>query len=208
VRQTDEPVGHPILSGNNRNAFQIHEYSSPFRVCHVVVGEWEGQIPGQRGVGRDLGLKQRIQYAHKFYSRRYVAQHRFSLPPQEYERQILTSISWYMCRGAVFGFLYQIHNAGRRYGLDRCLSQMPCLLSDQRNRSGSLPAEWPPHTIGSSDIGTPTNLFFTNGRIWNPRGRPKQGGPLSEGNERQTHYAILWFLVSMSSQVVNHPRTL
>ena len=66
MRQTDEPVGHPILSGNNRNAFQIHENSSPFRVCHVVVGEREGQIPGQGGVGRDLGLKQRIQYAHNF----------------------------------------------------------------------------------------------------------------------------------------------
>ena len=64
--QTNEPAGHPILSGNNRNAFQIHEYSSPFRVCHVVVGKREGQIPGQIRVSRDLVLKQRIQYAHNF----------------------------------------------------------------------------------------------------------------------------------------------
>jgi len=30
--------------------FQIHEYSSPFRIYHVVVEETESQIPGQRRV--------------------------------------------------------------------------------------------------------------------------------------------------------------
>ena len=48
-------------------------------------------------------LKKKFQYMRNVFSRRNVAQHRFSLPLLDYEQQILTSIFWYIWRGAVFG---------------------------------------------------------------------------------------------------------
>ena len=39
VGQIDDHLGQPILSGNNRNWFQIDEYSSPFKEYHLIVDE-------------------------------------------------------------------------------------------------------------------------------------------------------------------------
>ena len=41
-------------------------------------------------------LKKKFQYMRNVFSRRNVAQHRFSLPLLDYEQQILTSIFWYI----------------------------------------------------------------------------------------------------------------
>jgi hypothetical protein len=46
----DKHAGRPILYGNNHTVFQIHECSSPFRECHLVEGDREGQSPGERRV--------------------------------------------------------------------------------------------------------------------------------------------------------------
>jgi len=50
VGYIDKHIGHPILSGNNHAGFQIHEYGSPVRECHLVEGDKKGQSPGERPV--------------------------------------------------------------------------------------------------------------------------------------------------------------
>ena len=50
VGYTDKSNGHPTLSGNNHNGFQIHEYDSPVRECHLVERDRKCQSAGERRV--------------------------------------------------------------------------------------------------------------------------------------------------------------
>jgi hypothetical protein len=40
----------PILCGSNRTGFQIFECCRHFKECHLIVGDSQGQSPGQRRV--------------------------------------------------------------------------------------------------------------------------------------------------------------
>jgi len=48
--QIDEHAGLPILPGNNHTRFQIYEYTSPLRECHLVADDRQDQSPGERHV--------------------------------------------------------------------------------------------------------------------------------------------------------------
>ena len=47
VGYIDKHDGHPMLTGNNRTGFQIHQNCNPFRECHLVEGDRKGQSPGE-----------------------------------------------------------------------------------------------------------------------------------------------------------------
>jgi hypothetical protein len=50
VGYVDQHAEQPIFSGNNCTGFQIHEYVSAFRKCHLVEGDRRCQIPDERSV--------------------------------------------------------------------------------------------------------------------------------------------------------------
>jgi hypothetical protein len=143
---------------------------------------------------RDLCLKQRISTCITFYSPQSTD---FPNPEGARSTTLNGNILVY---GVVWssGCLYQTlqrrtEAEGRRYGLDRCSSQMPCLLSYKiLNPSGQ---EWfadcwvaqsmglvisqeesPAHKSVSSDLGIPTHLFSRMGVYGTPEaGRNRAG---------------------------------
>ena len=149
---------------------------------------------------RDLCLTQRIQYVHTFSLSKLWHTAQIFPGSKKHERQLLTAMSWYIWRGAIFKVPLQPYNAWQKkeVWLDRCRSQMQCPLTRfwrQEERNGSLTAEWlnvwallsprtpPPPTTHEWSLG-PWDIYattFTKGRIWNHRGRPKQRELLNDG---------------------------
>jgi hypothetical protein len=66
--------------------------------------------------GRDLCLTQRIQYVHTYLLSKIWHTAQIFRASKEYERQLLTAISWYIWRGG-------------RSKFDRYRSQIPCPFS-------------------------------------------------------------------------------
>lgn len=131
------PVGHidghaglRFLSGNIHTCLQIHEYSSPFTECRLVEDSREGQSPGERRLLTRLMSKTTNQNVHNFL---LSTHHRFSRPRRSTSDNSLMAASWYMAWCGVQGATISLTtpDGGRRYGLDRCSSQMPCPLSYQ-----------------------------------------------------------------------------
>jgi hypothetical protein len=132
VGYIDGRAGHPILSGNNHNGFQIHEYSSQFRECHLVEGDRGGQSPGERRVRS--GPMSKITNPVSIY--RFTLQdksHSTDFPDPEGARatplngNILVYMAWCDFQGAPIKLTKP--DGGRR--LYRRRSQMPCPLSYQ-----------------------------------------------------------------------------
>ena len=80
VEQIYDHPGQPILSGNNRNWFQIDEYSSPFKEYHLILDESKVKSLERDPYGRELCPKHCTRYVTLYYSQRYGTQNRFSQP--------------------------------------------------------------------------------------------------------------------------------
>ena len=201
VGYIDKHIGHPTLSGITLLGFRFT--STLARSGNVTWSRVTGKVKAlARDVyGRDLCLTQHIQYVHTFFLSKIWHTAQIFPASKEHERQLLTAVSCYI-DGVVqsSGCLYQPYNAERRMELwtwsmsrpNAMVSFLPdfgsrgkgmCrwLLSVSMYGLCYLPRRTPHTYMWSLE---PCNIYafiFTNGHVWNPRGRPKHRGNLNDG---------------------------
>ena len=109
-----------MLSENRHTWFHIYEHDSPSRASYLVEGDREGQSPGERRVGRNICLKQRILYVHTFLLSEIGHTAQIFPTLKEHKRQLLTAISWYMAWCDIQGVSINLttRDGGRRLGPD------------------------------------------------------------------------------------------
>jgi hypothetical protein len=165
------------------------------------VGDRQGQIPGERRVR--LGRKSKTKKPVCVYLITFQDMaHRTDFP--EYKGSRATNLNgdipvympWCYFRAPVSTLQHQTEDGGMDLNNVAAKYREVFLrkLWSQRDRSGSLTAEWlsvwasllpktkPSPCTYECSLG-PRNtceFIFTNGPIWNPRGNPKQGGLLNE----------------------------
>ena len=168
--------------------------------------------------GRDLYLKQRIQYVHTLLLPKIWHTAQIFPDSKEHERQLLTAISWCMWRGVIFrvslatlelqtedGGVDLIDDAAKFHALfpTRFWAQGKDVarwrLSGSTYEPCSLPGRPAPTYAWSLGSWNTYAFIFTNGSIWNPRGRP-----LKEVCMTPCELRLLWRCASGSC---SHPLT-
>jgi hypothetical protein len=129
VGQINEHAGHTTLSGNSHSGFQILHYP----VQWMSLGRL-------RGASSKPWLETRT-----LYTQRYDTQHQFSWRRRS------------TCDLQCASIILTTPDGVRRYGLDRCGSQMPCPL---------------PYQI-SSPKGTRAGLWLLSGSMYGPHYLPE-----------------------------------
>jgi hypothetical protein len=115
--------------------------------CSRLVGKVKARA--NEWYGRDLCLTQRVQYVHVYFlSKIWHVAYIFSAT-KEHERQLLTAISWYIWRGAIFRVpLSNLQRHSEEGSLDvfdvaaKCHAMFLTRLWSQGERDGTLTADW------------------------------------------------------------------